>query len=43
MTKETHKQLAAKFSEGMSLKDYMDINELLHNTPDSSELRIENK
>jgi len=29
MTKETHKQLAAKFSEGMSLKDYMDINELI--------------
>ena len=29
MTKETYKQLAAKFSEGMSLQDYMDINELI--------------
>jgi hypothetical protein len=29
MTKEAYKQLAAKFSEGMSLQDYMDINELI--------------
>ena len=29
MIKEAYKQLAAKFSEGMSLEDYMDINELI--------------